>query len=65
MATTSLWHIKGKLRDLIDYIENPDKTKLLFFLHTKSLTGIVKQSISNLKNMFSKVHLQLSKRLQA
>lgn len=28
MATTSLWHIKGKLRDLIDYIENPDKTKL-------------------------------------
>lgn len=26
MATTSLWHIKGKLRDLIDYVENPDKT---------------------------------------
>lgn len=28
MATTSLWHIKGKLRDLIDYVENPNKTKL-------------------------------------
>lgn len=28
MATTSLWHIKGKLRDLIGYVENPDKTKL-------------------------------------
>lgn len=28
MATTSLWHIKGKLRDLIDYVENPDKTNL-------------------------------------
>lgn len=28
MATTSLWHIKGKLRDLIDYVENPEKTKL-------------------------------------
>lgn len=28
MATTSLWHIKGKLRDLIDYVKNPDKTKL-------------------------------------
>lgn len=28
MATTSLWHIKGKLRDLIDYVEKPDKTKL-------------------------------------
>lgn len=28
MATTSLWHIKGNLRDLIDYVENPDKTKL-------------------------------------
>ncbi len=28
MATTSLWHIKGNLRDLIDYVENPDKTEL-------------------------------------
>lgn len=28
MATTSLWHIKGKLRDLIDYVENPNKTEL-------------------------------------
>lgn len=26
MATTSLWHIKGSLKDLIDYVENPDKT---------------------------------------
>lgn len=26
MATTSLWHIKGQLCDLIDYVENPDKT---------------------------------------
>ncbi|MCM1286080.1 MAG: relaxase/mobilization nuclease domain-containing protein [Acetobacter sp.] len=28
MATTSLWHIKGKLRDLIDYVGNPNKTEL-------------------------------------
>ncbi len=28
MATTSLWHIKGKLRDLIEYVEKPDKTEL-------------------------------------
>lgn len=28
MATTSLWHIKGKLRDLIEYVENPNKTNL-------------------------------------
>ncbi len=28
MATTSLWHIIGQLCDLIDYVENPDKTKL-------------------------------------
>lgn len=28
MATTSLWHIKGNLRDLIDYVENPDKTNV-------------------------------------
>lgn len=28
MATTSLWHIKGQLCDLIDYVENPDKTSL-------------------------------------
>ena len=26
MATTSLWHIKGRLSDLIAYIENPEKT---------------------------------------
>mgnify|MGYP000383575401 FL=1 len=26
MAVTSLWHIKGNLKDLIDYVENPDKT---------------------------------------
>lgn len=26
MATTSLWHIEGRLKDLIDYVENPDKT---------------------------------------
>lgn len=25
MATTSLWHIKGRLKDLIDYVENPEK----------------------------------------
>lgn len=28
MAITSLWHIKGQLCDLIDYVENPDKTNL-------------------------------------
>lgn len=26
MAVTSLWHIEGRLKDLIDYVENPDKT---------------------------------------
>ncbi len=26
MATTSLWHIKGSLKDLVDYVENPNKT---------------------------------------
>lgn len=26
MTTTSLWHIKGRLKDLIDYVENPEKT---------------------------------------
>lgn len=27
MATTSLWHIKGRLKDLIEYVENPAKTE--------------------------------------
>ena len=27
MATTSLWHIEGRLKDLIDYVENSEKTK--------------------------------------
>lgn len=26
MATTSLWHIKGRLNDLIAYVEDPEKT---------------------------------------
>ena len=27
MATTSLWHIKGRLKDLFAYVENPEKTR--------------------------------------
>lgn len=27
MATTSLWHIEGRLKDLIAYVENPKKQK--------------------------------------
>lgn len=27
MATTSLWHIEGSLKDLIAYVENPEKTR--------------------------------------
>ena len=27
MATTSLWKIKGRLKDLMDYVENPAKTR--------------------------------------
>ena len=26
MAATSLWHIKGRLKDLVAYVENPEKT---------------------------------------
>ena len=26
MATTKLWHIKGSIKDLIEYVENPEKT---------------------------------------
>jgi len=26
MATTKIWAIKGSLRSLVDYIENPEKT---------------------------------------
>ena len=27
IATTSLWHIEGRLKDLIAYVENPEKTR--------------------------------------
>ena len=27
MATTSLWHINGRLSDLVAYVENPKKTE--------------------------------------
>lgn len=26
MATTKLWHIQGRLKDLVDCVENPEKT---------------------------------------
>ena len=26
MATTKLWHIQGRLKDLVNYVENPEKT---------------------------------------
>ena len=26
MATTKLWHISGRIEDVIDYAENPEKT---------------------------------------
>ena len=26
MATTKLWHISGRIKDLIEYVENPEKT---------------------------------------
>ncbi len=26
LAVTSLWHVKGSIKDVIDYIENPEKT---------------------------------------
>ena len=39
MATTSLWHIKGWLSDLIAYVENPEKT--------------VPKGIENFFNVFS------------
>lgn len=28
MAVTKLWHIRGSIKDLIDYVENPGKTVL-------------------------------------
>ena len=28
MVTTSLWHIEGRPKDLIDYVENPEKTSM-------------------------------------
>ena len=28
MAVTKLWHIRGSMKDLIDYVENPEKTVL-------------------------------------
>ncbi len=28
MATTSLWHIEGRLKDLISYVENLEKTRM-------------------------------------
>lgn len=35
MAVTSLWHIEGRLKDLIAYVENPEKTVYTPFLSEK------------------------------
>ncbi len=34
MATTGLWPIKGSLKTVIDYADNPDKTTLEKYLDT-------------------------------
>ena len=39
MATTKLWHIQRRLKDLVDYVENPEKT--------------VKQGLQDFFNVFS------------
>ena len=39
MATTKLWHIQGQLKDLVDCVENPEKT--------------VKQGLQDFFNVFS------------
>lgn len=46
MATTSLWHIEGRLKDLIAYVENPEKTRAenpnlqpLWDMQSKGMSG--------------------------
>lgn len=39
MATTKLWHIQGRLKDLVDYVENPEKA--------------VKPGLQDFSNVFS------------
>ena len=40
MATTSLWHIEGRLKDLIAYVENPEKTKAAFSVPDQIRTAL-------------------------
>ena len=38
MATTKLWHIQGRLKDLVDYVENPVKSGSQGFFNVFSYT---------------------------
>lgn len=35
MATTSLWHIEGRLKDLIAYVENPEKQGRIILTYSR------------------------------
>lgn len=48
MATTKLWHIQGRLKDLVDYVENPEKT--------------VKPGLQDFFNVFSYTQIRIKQR---
>jgi len=49
MATTKLWAIKGSLRSLVDYVENPEKTRLASDDSMKGLFYVLDYATNNSK----------------
>jgi hypothetical protein len=47
MATTSIWHVKGNLRQVIDYARNEDKTSSASFDESATLAGADAQGLTD------------------
>jgi hypothetical protein len=47
MATTSIWHVKGNLRQVIDYVINGDKTSSADFDESLALAGADAQGLGD------------------
>ncbi len=45
MATTGFWPVRGRLKEVIDYANNPDKTTAKEYLDTESIFCRVKKPL--------------------
>ena len=54
MATTGFWPVKNRLKEVIDYARNPDKTTDKKALLLELLQGMDKEEIASVLGTFNK-----------